>query len=632
MPAARPPTVTNTGAIIMQPIGSLGKIVYADILESLQVYLRGSSTADAEIPVIWNITPHGTFVGGFTPSAFFSRARQIVVDSGRVFSWQNTLVFEFGEAGSECLLLLAANAKADQVAPAILANLFSVGVQGEEQTSFSLPPSSLVSALLADSRVWEQVPAIKVYARRPVFDSQFNLCGPGWHPREGIKVHGPDVTPATLGPRPTANTPVRDRLPPYTRQLLAEFCWASDADLVNALALLLTGLLSNHFVQRPKPMGILDGNQVGVGKMLFCEAAGLVLDGVEPERTAIVRDEELAKALGAKLRESRSSIILLDNLKDQLNSSFIEANALSPILSVRILGHSKNISRPNTYLWLVTSNQTSGSSDLISRGIPVRLRFEGDATARTFHGDLVTYALQHRLDILGELAAMVLRWKDAGCPEIEAVWPTDRPLHRCRDWTRLIGAILATNGFVELLANAQEARAEMDEGMQALAALAEHIAGHRIQGYYDETQTGTGQGKLPGEWADIFQAAGVYQDKFTGKTPKSRHTIVGSFLSAMVGRSVAVSTEVGSTAILRRLKVRGAQKRYYFEIVGDAAAVGETAVSGDAPAAEVGHACPVTEPGSPTGTSVSCEPQGAHEQLTLIEQPPLGGNDLDWTG
>ena len=51
-------------------------------------------------------------------------------------------------------------------------------------------------------------------------------------------------------------------MPPYLRRLVQGFCWASDADLVNALGVLLTGLLGNHFVDDPKPLVILDGNPV----------------------------------------------------------------------------------------------------------------------------------------------------------------------------------------------------------------------------------------------------------------------------------------------------------------------------------------------------------------------------------
>src|SRR5262249_37808533 len=156
------------------------------------------------------------------------------------------------------------------------------------------------------------------------------------------------------------------------------------ADLENALGLLLTGLLGNHFVAEPKPMGLVDGNQQEIGKTLLVQAVGQVLDGCEPERIPLTRDEELEKKGGAKLRESRSSLFFFDNVKAKVESAFLEANALSPLLSVRLLGHSQNITRPNGYLWFVTSNLTSGSSDMITRGAPIRLRYEGNPVERRF--------------------------------------------------------------------------------------------------------------------------------------------------------------------------------------------------------------------------------------------------------
>src|SRR5262249_54013078 len=160
-----------------------------------------------------------------------------------------------------------------------------------------------------------------------------------------------------------------------------------------------------------------------------------------------------------KLRESKSSIFFFDNMKVKVDSALLEANALSPLLSVRLLGHSRNISRPNIYLWLITSNLTSGSSDMISRGIPIRLRYEGNPAERTFKENLLEFATQHRLDILGELAALVERWKLAGRPDAQAIWPSGRPQprHRCQRWVQIIGGVLAVNGFTNFLSNVEEA-------------------------------------------------------------------------------------------------------------------------------------------------------------------------------
>ena len=86
-----------------------------------------------------------------------------------------------------------------------------------------------------------------------------------------------------------------DRLPPYLKRLLQDYCFAADADLENTLAMLLTGLLGNHFITNPKPVGLVDGNQQEIGKTLLCQVIGQVLDGKEPERIPLVRDEELEK-------------------------------------------------------------------------------------------------------------------------------------------------------------------------------------------------------------------------------------------------------------------------------------------------------------------------------------------------
>ena len=88
-----------------------------------------------------------------------------------------------------------------------------------------------------------------------------------------------------------------DRLPPRLRGLLGEFSWRSEADLVNAVALLLTGLLINHFIDDPHPVAIVDGNQPGVGKTLLIQAIGRVLDGAEPTRIPLERRRGAGEAI-----------------------------------------------------------------------------------------------------------------------------------------------------------------------------------------------------------------------------------------------------------------------------------------------------------------------------------------------
>ena len=354
---------------------------------------------------------------------------------------------------------LAVQHRAEPNAAPILANLFGVGYEAKQGVVQSLAASKLIGAVLADESVWQHLPEIKFYARRPTFDLDFQLCAPGWNAASGILVHAPEVVPATHAPASAPDAPALDRLPPRLRALFAEFSWRSDADLVNALAMLLTGLLINHFVDDPHPGGLVDANQPGTGKTLYVQVVGRILDGAEPPRTALVRDEELEKRLCAQLRSSRSSVYFLDNVRARIESAVLEQNMLSPLLSFRILGKSATIERPNAALWMITSNLTAGTPDFIRRCVPIRQFVEGDPKARVFTGNPLAYATEHRPGILGELAGMVLRWVEQGRP-----LGTQR--HRCDRWAATIGGLLDANGLGEFfLANAEEAEVAMDQGL-----------------------------------------------------------------------------------------------------------------------------------------------------------------------
>jgi hypothetical protein len=611
---------------------SRGKMLQDQLLSRLRAFQHGPA-AGAQRPIILGVSNNGVLVGGLTLDGFLAQARRVLLDSGRVFRWEDTIEYEFGRPPNRHLVPLSVHGKAEPHAAGVLSNLFGVGVPSEEGQTQSLVPAKLASALLADEELWLSLPALRSYARRAVYDEAFRLCGPGWHAAQGILVHGPDIVPAQLPPVSTGGRSI-DRLPPFLKRLLQDFCFASDADLENALALFLTGLLANHFVANPKPAGFVDGNQQDIGKTLLCQVLGQVLDGREPERIPLARDEELEKKLGALLRESNSSVFLFDNIKAKVDSAFLEANALSPVLSVRLLGHSRNVSRPNAYLWLVTSNLTSGSSDMITRGVPIRLRYEGNPGARVFQENLVEFVQKHRLDLLAELAGLVERWKLAGRPAARDVWPAGRPAprHRCRAWAETIGGILAVSGFTDFLANVEEARAAMDEGLQALATLAEHVISKKVAGFVNPPATDADRGQLPREWVKVFAAAGVGQEKLADKNTRGRETWVGTFLSGKTDRAVAVTVGTQSgTAVLRKNPVRSDQKRYYFEVDFTTPVPGAGSQGGGAAAAAVvapGASQVAPEPA--TDLNVPASPPLNQAGPTSPVAPGEAGDALEW--
>src|SRR5271157_2764023 len=403
---------------------------------------------------------------------------------------------------------------------------------------------------------------IETYTGRWNIDTDFNLCKPGWNSSSDILVHAPEVIPSSQAPAYTTDARAIDRLPPSLQALLREFSWRDDADVVNAVAVLLTGLLINHFVDDPHPAVIVDANQSGTGKTLLVQTFGRVLDDAEPPRISLVCDEELEKKLCAQLRSSRTSIFFLDNVRATIESMVLEANLLSPLLSFRILGRSATMERPNTYLWMVTSNMTSGTTDFIRRGVAIRQFFEGDPKSRKFSGNPLAYAARHRLEILGELAGMIVRWVEQGKP-------LGQQQHRCERWAEKIGGILDANGLGEFfLANASEAEMAMDQGLVDLATLAERVMGKGLgQLYVPADGVAEAKGLPPGLWVPVFLDTQILRDKLTESNNKGKATAVGIFLSGKRDRTVAIETSDGPRlATLRRRDASAGQKHYYFEI------------------------------------------------------------------
>lgn len=337
------------------------------------------------------------------------------------------------------------------------------------------------------------LPRIETYANRPVFDQDYSFLGHGWHADVGVLVHGPEVEPS-LPPLVDA-VDALGRLPPHLRRLLGGFCFMADADVVNVVGAMLTGTMPKRFRQLGKGLILLDGNQPGIGKTLLARTLGVVLDGSDPRTISYsADDEELNKRTCATLRGQQQSILVFDNAKTtssrSISSPFIESNSMAANVTLRILGQSLNIDRPNDMLWLITMNDTKTSPDLVSRGLPIRLRFEGRPEDREFGGgDPIAYAREHRAEILGELAGMVVRWNQVGRP-------TGEHRHRCRQWAGVIGGILQANGLPEFLTNLDEAAGEFNAELDELAAIAEaainsnqsavYVAGEREEEPRDE--------------------------------------------------------------------------------------------------------------------------------------------------
>lgn len=503
------------------------------------------------------------------------RALDLLIASQRVFLFGSSIVLEIEriDGDGRGLVTLCTGTDVAVGAEDLLSNVILCGTSEQQ---FTLP-KSICDVLLRSELAWRRLPRIQTYAARPVFDADFVLRGPGWHAGPGILVHGPAIDP-WLPPALAAGDSAYDLLPPHLRQLLAGFCFATDADLINAVGLLLTGLLANHFVPIGKAVAIVDGNQPNLGKTLLIRVLGLLLDGIEPLPTAFnADDDELQKRICATLRSSPQSVLLLDNAKvrtgTEVNSPTIEALSTAPEIVLRILGRSENFRRPNDLIWAITMNNAKASRDLVTRGLAIRLAFDGDPAERSFTGpEPLAYARTHRFKILAELAGMVVRWVQNGKPR-------SRHSHRLWQWAQLIGGILETAGLPGFLSNATAAAIAFNKDLERLSALAEAAIRHQgpvqfLNSWTDAQNAPPGEGRSAGAWAPLFQQAGVMMDGLDGcESQHSKAIYLGRFLSPMLGRRVPFEVrDRAGTAELCAYQGRSATRLYFFRIVwGDSA-------------------------------------------------------------
>jgi len=552
----------------------------------------------------------------------------ILAKSGRVYAHHDDVMLT--NAANTKFRLLAVDGRSEPKPGAWLMNIVA-GVQyksnhatGEiESWEFRLP-DSICDQLFAMDRCLDSLPAVTTYATHSVFDNQFRLHGPGYHEDQRILVQGVNiipnvaVLPAVVSGAARTVAEAVDRLPPHLRRLLKDFDWAGVVDLTNAIGTLLMGLLMNHFVEDGHPMVVIRGHQPSIGKSLLAKAIGMVFDG---RRVAAIKksgDEEFDKLLCGMLKKRRR-MVFLDNLRDKLDSERIEQLVTSPTIVVRILGTNDFGDWPNDVLFVLTSNNLTAGRDLVSRNLTIDLYTEGDPKIRQKarkESRPLAYAAEHRAEILGELAAMVLRWVDAGRPDGELNTRFDKV-------SQIVGGILDVNGLPGFASNAEAAAIEMDDDLQRMLELIEEIIGgkHGTDTIVRPGEDASSAGRVAGEWVHVFERLHLIDTKHNPEaTERAKTIMVGKVFSRYIDSTLKVEAGGRQWAVtMRKRDGRSGNKKFYYAEVQSAA--GEDEHQAAAPAAACQDDAVATANASPAAVGTANAPvevagRGQHDTLT----------------
>jgi hypothetical protein len=248
----------------------------------------------------------------------------------------------------------------------------------------------------------------------------------------------------------------------YWRGLLSEFCFHKE-DTERSISIVLAAALTlfgRHLLppEVMRPAFLITANSEGAGKSLLAKIMQLPTLGLTGVRTAPATDEEMAKAILAKIIGGGSALFL-DNVKGQLSSPSLEALITSPNFEGRILGRSKEISLPHSLTCFITGNGLEISPDLRRRCLHIDLflseiRAEDRKIVRNLEDSSL---LQERPKMLQALNALVQLWVEKGRPVANILNQTFVP------WSSVIGGILESNGFVSpFTANAFGASGDLD--------------------------------------------------------------------------------------------------------------------------------------------------------------------------
>ena len=310
------------------------------------------------------------------------------------------------------------------------------------------PPTGLVKSLIATPD--PALPVLAGIVTAPVFGrGGVLLTTPGYHPDARLLYQPP---PGFVLP----DVPVRPSQPDIDAarallldDLLGDFPFTGEAERAHVLALLLLGFV-RPMIEGPTPLHMIEKPTPGTGATLMVDAIATILTGTSASVMTEGRDEdEWRKRLTAKLRQL-PVLLLIDNLRQELDSAALAAALTAPAWEDRLLGASDMIRLPVRCAWVATANNPTVSHEIARRLVRIRLDARTDQPWRRDgfrHPDLMVWVRSNRARLVAACLTLCRAWIAAGRPR------GPRSLGSFEGWSNTLSGILDVAGVAGFLAN-----------------------------------------------------------------------------------------------------------------------------------------------------------------------------------
>lgn len=302
-------------------------------------------------------------------------------------------------------------------------------------------PPEFVAADMA-SMPSSALPVLDSVLYAPCWDADCRwIDGAGYHPSASAwMVKGDDRAAPRMGLE-EASALVRD--------WLADFPFATDADLAHAVALFLLPML-RRTISGPTPLHVVEAPVAGTGKGILVRTLLRPGCGRDVALSPFpAKEEERQKKITAALA-SGSPVVVWDNVRGNVASPSLEAALTAGVWVDRVLGQTAEVSVPVRCVWAATGNNLDAGTDLARRCVQIRIERKVDSPsdfADFRKPDIAgwTEANAHRLR--GAAVAMVEAWQHAGC----LAGPVR--LGSYEAWSEIVGGVVTHAGFGGWLGN-----------------------------------------------------------------------------------------------------------------------------------------------------------------------------------
>ncbi len=351
----------------------------------------------------------------------------------------------------------------------VLANtvdFYKPGKKGEKTEQHpAYPPTTLVENVLATPN--KPLPVLRRIVPAPIVAPSGEIrVQPGYDP-ETLCIYHParHFTVPEVSPAPTPDDIARAKEMILT-ELLSDFPFVSPADKTHAVAALLLPFARTIF-EGPTPLHLIEKSSPGSGASLLADVLTYPFTGLHIAAMTEGRDEdEWRKRITAKQRQA-PPVILIDNLRRELDSASLAAALTLSTWEDRLLGTSQIIRLPNQCLWMATGNNPKLSHEMTRRSIRIRIEIDHPQPWRRTgfrHPELQRWVEDHRPDLVWAALTLIRAWFAAGQPS------GTQNLGMFENWSSTIGGICEIAGLPSFLGNLNEFYEEADSETERLMA------------------------------------------------------------------------------------------------------------------------------------------------------------------